>query len=128
MCNTSNNNLSFKERVQRYITKRDEIVKDYENKKLALDKEACADVLANCPIKVGDVYTTEVDTAWGIKRQYYKVAKLDANVDGTVAVYGHKRKLDSTWGKRDNNFMFIATMYNDYDTGNYAKYEYCKIS
>ncbi len=123
MCNTSNNNLSFKERVQRYITKRDEIVKDYENKKLALAKEACADVLANCPIKVGDVYTTEVDTAWGIKRQYYKVAKLDANVDGTVAVYGHKRKLDSTWGKRDNNFMFIATMYNDYDTGNYAKVE-----
>lgn len=123
MCNTSNNNLSFKERVQRYITKRDEIVKDYENKKLALAKEACADVLANCPIKVGDVYTTEVDTAWGIKRQYYKVAKLDANVDGTVAVYGYKRKLDSTWGKRDNNFMFIATMYNDYDTGNYAKIE-----
>lgn len=123
MCNTSNNNLSFKERVQRYITKRDEIVKDYENKKLALAKEACADVLANCPIKVGDVYTTEVDTAWGIKRQYYKVAKLDANVDGTVAVYGHKRKLDSTWGKRDNNFMFTATMYNDYDTGNYAKVE-----
>ena len=36
MCNTSNNNLSFKERVQRYITKRDEIVKDYENKKRAL--------------------------------------------------------------------------------------------
>lgn len=123
MCNTSNNNLSFKERVQRYITKRDEIVKDYENKKLALAKEACADILANCPIKVGDVYTTEVDTAWGIKRQYYKVAKLDANVDGTVAVYGHKRKLDSTWGKRDNNFMFIATMYNDYDTGNYTKIE-----
>ena len=123
MCNTSNNNLSFKERVQRYITKRDEIVKDYENKKLALAKESCADVLANCPIKVGDVYTTKVDTAWGIKRQYYKVAKLDANVDGTVAVYGHKRKLDSTWGKRDNNFMFIATMYNDYDTGNYAKIE-----
>lgn len=123
MCNTSNNNLSFKERVQRYITKRDEIIKDYENKKLALAKEACADVLANCPIKVGDVYTTEVDTAWGIKRQYYKVAKLDANVDGTVAVYDYKRKLDSTWGKRDNNFMFIATMYNDYDTGNYAKVE-----
>lgn len=123
MCNTSNNNLSFKERVQRYITKRDEIVKDYENKKLALTKEACADVLANCPIKVGDVYTTEVDTVWGIKRQYYKVAKLNADVDGTVAVYGHKRKLDNTWGKRDNNFMFVASMYNDYNTGNYAKVE-----
>ena len=123
MCNTSNNNLSFKERVQCYITKRDEIVKDYENRKRALTEEACADVLANCPIKVGDVYTTEVDSVWGVKRQYYKVARLNANVDGTVAVYGYKRKLDNTWGKRDNNFMFIATMYNDYDTDNYAKVE-----
>lgn len=122
MCNTSNN-LSFKERVQCYINKKEEIEAEYKSRIKALNEEACADVLANCPIKVGDVYTTEVDTAWGIKRQYYKVAKLDANVDGTVAVYGHKRKLDSTWGKRDNNFMFIATMYNDYDTGNYAKVE-----
>lgn len=123
MCNTSSNNLSFKERVQCYINKKEEIEAEYKSRIKALNEEACADVLANCPIKVGDVYTTEVDTVWGIKRQYYKVAKLDANVDGTVAVYGHKRKLDSTWGKRDNNFMFIATMYNDYDTGNYAKVE-----
>lgn len=123
MCNTSSNNLSFKERVQCYINKKEEIEAEYKSRIKALNEEARADILANCPIKVGDVYTTEVDTVWGIKRQYYKVAKLDANVDGTVAVYGHKRKLDSTWGKRDNNFMFIATMYNDYDTGNYAKVE-----
>lgn len=123
MCNTSNNNLSFKERVQCYINKKEEIEAEYKSRMNTLNKEACADILANCPIKVGDVYTTEVDTVWGIKRQYYKVAKLDANVDGTVAVYGHKRKLDSTWGKRDNNFMFVATMYNDYNTGNYAKIE-----
>lgn len=123
MCNTSNNNLSFKERVQCYINKKEEIEAEYKSRIKALNEEACADILANCPIKVGDVYTTEVDTVWGIKRQYYKVAKLDANVDGTVAVYGHKRKLDSTWGKRDNNFMFVATMYNDYNTGNYAKIE-----
>lgn len=120
MCNTSNS-PSFKERVQCYINKRDEIVKDYKDRQRALAEEACADVLANCPIKVGDVYTTEIDTCWGSKRQYYKVAKLDANIDGTVAVYGYKRKLDTTWGKRDNNFMFIVSVYNDYNTGKYAK-------
>lgn len=123
MCNTSNNNLSFKERVQSYINKRKELQDEFNKRMNALNEEACADVLANSPIKVGDIYTTEVDTVWGIKRQYYKVARLDADVDGTVAVYGHKRKLDSTWGKRDNNFMFIASMYNNYDTGNYAKVE-----
>ena len=122
MCNTSNS-PSLKERVQCYIDKGDEIVKDYKNRLRALDEEACADILANCPIKVGDVYTTEINGAWGPKRQYYKVAKLDANVDGAVTVYGYKRKLDTTWGKRDNNFMFIVSVYNDYNTGKYAKVE-----
>ena len=89
----------------------------------ALNEEANADILANCPIKVGDVYVIETDTAWGLKRKYYKVAKLNANVNGTVDVYGYKRKLDKTWGKRDNNFMFIVSVYNDYNVEHYTKVE-----
>ena len=122
MCNTSNSS-SLKERVKCYINKRDEIVKDYKDRLRALDEEACADILANCPIKVGDVYTIETDYGWGPKRQYYKVAKLDANVDGTITVYGYKRKLDKTWGKRDNIFMFIVSVYNDYNVEYYTKVE-----
>ena len=121
--NTSSNNSSLKERVKCYINKRDEIIKDYKDRLYALNEEACADILANCPIKIGDVYIIEPDAGWGPKRQYYKVAKLDANVDGTVIVYGHKRKLDGTWGKRDNNFMFIVSVYNDYNVNNYTKVE-----
>lgn len=123
MCNTSNS-PSFKERVQYYINKEDEIKKDYQNRMNALNDEATADILANCPIKVGDVYVTESNTAWGVKRQYYKVAKLEASVDGTVIVYGYKRKLDKTWGKRDNIFMFSASIYNNYaPTNSYTKVE-----
>lgn len=122
MCNTSNS-PSFKERVQCYINKKDEIVKDYRDRLHALDEEACADILANCPIKVGDVYVIEINNAWGLKRQYYKVAKLDANINGTVSIYGYKRKLDKTWGKRDNNFMFVVSIYNDYNTDKYTKVE-----
>lgn len=122
MCNTSNS-PSFKERVQCYINKEDEIKKDYQNRMNALNEEASADILANCPIKVGDVYVTESNTAWGVKRQYYKVAKLEASVDGTVIVYGYKRKLDKTWGKRDNIFMFIASMYDNYAVKSYDKVE-----
>ena len=123
MCNTNSNNPSFKERVQCYISKKEEIEAEYKSRMEALNKEASDDILANCPIKVGDVYVTETNNAWGIKRQYYKVAKLEANVNGTVTVYGHKRKLDKTWGKRDNNFMFIASMYNDYNVEHYTKVE-----
>ena len=122
MRNTSNS-PSLKERVKCYINKRDEIVEDYKNRLSALDEEACADILANCPIKVDDVYTIETDADWGTKRQYYKVAKLDADVDGTVKVYGYKRKLDKAWGKRDNNFMFIVSVYDNYKVDHYTKVE-----
>lgn len=128
MCNKSNI-PSFKERVQYYINKEDEIKKDYQNRMNALNDAATADILANCPIKVGDVYVTESNNAWGVKRQYYKVAKLEASVDGTVIVYGYKRKLDKTWGKRDNIFMFIAFIHDNYAVKHYEKVEdYVELS
>ena len=123
MCNASNI-PSLKERVQCYISKRDEIEKDYQNRMKALNEVASADILTQCPIKVGDVYVTEGNNAWGVKCQYYKVAKLEASVDGTVIVYGYKRKLDKTWGKRDNIFMFIVSIYDNYvPNSNYTKVE-----
>ena len=122
MCSI-NNSLSFKERVKCYINKKEEIEAEYKSKMEALNKEASDDILANCPIKVGDVYVTESNIAWSVKRQYYKVAKLESNVDGTVTVYGYKRKLDKTWGKRNNMFMFIASIYDNYNVNRYDKVE-----
>lgn len=122
MCSI-NNSLSFSERVKCYISKKEEIEAEYKSKIKALNEEASADILANCPIKVGDVYVTESNNAWGLKRNYYKVAKIETNINGTVDVYGYKRKLDKTWGKRDNIFMFIAFMYNDYNVDHYDKVE-----
>lgn len=118
-----NNSLPFNERVKYYIIRKEEIEAEYKSRIEALNKEASADILANCPIKVGDVYVTESNNAWGVKRQYYKVAKVEADINGTVNVYGYKRKLDKTWGKRDNIFMFIASMYNDYNVEPYDKVE-----
>lgn len=122
MC-SAYNEPSFSERVQCYISRKEEIEAEYKSKMKALNEEAAADIIANCPIKVGDVYVTESNNAWGVKRQYYKVAKLEANVDGTVIVYGYKRKLDKTWGKRDNIFMFIASIHDNYAVDNYEKVE-----
>ena len=123
MCNTNSNNSSFKERVKYYINKKEEIEAEYRSKMEALNKEASDDILANCPIKIGDVYVTESNNAWGIKRNYYKVAKLEANVNGSVDVYGCKRKLDKTWGKRDNMFMFIVSAYDNFAVEHYEKVE-----
>lgn len=122
MCSI-NNSLSFKERVKCYINKKEEIEAEYKSKMKALNEEASDDIIANCPIKIGDVYVTESNNAWGVKRNYYKVAKLEAKIDGTVTVYGYKRKLDKTWGKRDNILMFMASMYNNYAVEHYDKVE-----
>ena len=122
MCSTSNS-PSFNERLQCYISKKEEIETEYKNRMKKLKEEASSDILANCHIKIGDVYVTEDNNAWGVKRQYYKVAKLDANVDGTVVAYGYKRKLDKTWGKRDNIFMFVASIYNNFNTKEFTKVE-----
>ena len=122
MCNT-NNSSSFKERVKCYINKKEEIEAEYKSKMEALNKEASDYILANCPIKIGDVYVTESNNAWGVKRNYYKVANLEANVNGSVDVYGCKRKLDKTWGKRDNMFMFIVSAYDNYNVKHYEKVE-----
>ena len=122
MC-SAYNEPSFSERVQCYISRKEEIEAEYKSKMKALNEEAAADIIVNCPIKVGDVYVTESNNAWGVKRQYYKVAKLEANVDGTVVAYGYKRKLDKTWGKRDNIFMFIASIHDNYAVEHYEKVE-----
>ena len=122
MCSI-NNSLSFKERVKCYINKKEEIEAEYKNKMKALNEEANADIIANCPIKVGDVYVTESNNAWGIKRNYYKVAKIEADINGMVNVYGYKRKLDKTWGKRDNIYMFNASIYDNYNVKYYEKVE-----
>ena len=83
MCNT-NNSSSLKERVQCYISKKEEIEAEYKSKMEALNKEASDDILANCPIKIGDVYVTESNNAWGVKRQYYKVDKLYVDINDIV--------------------------------------------
>ena len=123
MCCNDFSKLSFNERVQCYISKKEEIEAEYKSRLKALNEEATADIIANCPIKVGDVYVTESNNAWGVKRNYYKVSKLDGNVNGTVTVYGYKRKLDKTWGKRDNNFMFVVSTYDNFAVENYDKVE-----
>lgn len=123
MCSNDWNKLSFNERVQCYISKKEEIEAEYKKNIKALNEEASADIIANCPIKVGDVYVIESNNAWGVKRNYYKVAKLEANVNGSVNVYGYKRKLDKTWGKRDNIFMFIASIYDNFAVEHYEKVE-----
>lgn len=122
MC-SAYNKPSFNERLQCYVNRKEEIEDEYKSKMKELKEEASADILANCPIKIGNVYVTEDNNAWGVKRQYYKVAKIDADINGAVTVYGYKRKLDKTWGKRDNIYMFTAFDSKNYSVDHFTKVE-----
>lgn len=42
----------------------------------ALNDAATADILANCPIKVGDVYVTESNNAWVLNVSIIKLLNL----------------------------------------------------
>lgn len=75
MCSTSNS-PSFNERVKCYISKKEEIETEYKSRMKALNEEASADILANCPIKVGDVYVTESNNAWVLNVSIIKLLKL----------------------------------------------------
>lgn len=122
MC-SAYNKPSFNERLQCYVNRKEEIEDEYKSEMKELKEEASADILANCPIKIGNVYVTEDNNAWGVKRQYYKVAKIDADINGAVTVYGYKRKLDKTWGKRDNIYMFTAFDSKNYSVDHFTKVE-----
>lgn len=122
MC-SAYNKPSFSERLQCYVSKKEEIETEYKNRMKELKEEASADILANCHIKIGDVYVIENNNAWGVKRQYYKVARIDTDINGTVTVYGYKRKLDKTWGKRNNIYMFTASIHDNYAVEHYEKVE-----
>lgn len=106
--------MTLQERVNTYINKKADICKEYKAKLASLNEEASKDILEHCTIKIGDVFTIEVRSAFGCRTVYYKVASLTANVDGTVAVYGYKRRQDKHWGKRNNCYMFTVSVYDDY--------------
>jgi hypothetical protein len=118
------NKMTLQERVNTYIDKKADICKEYKAKLAALNEEASKDILKHCTIKAGDVYVTEVRSAYGCKTVYYKVASLTANVDGTVAVYGQKRRQDNRWGKRNNCYMFTVSVYDNYRVD--KSFEYIK--
>ena len=98
MCNTSSNNPSFEERVKYYISKKEEIEVEYKNRMEALNKEASNDILANCPIKVGDVYVNEINNS-------VRLEKKDANNKIYGIIVGAKAVI-----KTDNEVHKLITV------------------
>lgn len=111
----SNNYDILKARVDEYIKNRDVIKAKYDAAIASLNNLATGNIARECPIKVGDIYHATIQSRWqGARIIFYKVAKLDIKLDGTVSVYGYKQKIDKTWGKRDNNFMFVTSVYQNF--------------
>lgn len=110
--------------IKKFIEERQKLV-DEQKARL---KEVDDRLLANCKeyflkyskIKIGTHIKTVVLRYDGSRKEnYYRVSKIEANVDGTIAIYGIKRKINKEFGKRE----VYVTCSSVYDTSIPTNYE-----
>lgn len=110
--------------IKKFINERQKLVyeqkaklEEVDNKLLASCKEY---FLEHSKIKIGTHIKTVVLRYDGSRKEnYYRVSKIEANVDGTIAIYGIKRKINKEFGKRE----VYVTCSSVYDTSIPTNYE-----
>ena len=115
--------------IKKFIEERQKLV----NEQKARLKEVDSKLLANCKeyflehskIKIGTCIKTVLLMRNGCnKENYYRVSKIEANVDGTISIYGIKRKINKEFGKRE---VYI-TCSSVYDTSIPANYKIVELN
>lgn len=110
--------------IKKFIDERKKLVDEQKAKLEEVDNR----LLINCKeyflehskIKIGTHIKTVVLRYDGSRKEnYYRVSKIEANVDGTIAIYGIKRKINKEFGKRE----VYVTCSSVYDTSIPANYE-----
>lgn len=103
--------------IKKFINERQKLVyeqkaklEEVDNKLLASCKEY---FLEHSKIKIG-THIRNVVLKWdgSNKENYYKVSKIEPHTDGTIAIYGIKRKVNKEFGKRE----VYVTCSSVYDT------------
>lgn len=107
--------FSPKTLVDNYIRLKAEADFEYSAKIADLTNKSSKAILGACSIHIGDVFITQRKAGFGKNKDvYYKVTNLKTNINGTVSVYGTKRKQDKSWSKREGVYMFTTSIYNDF--------------
>lgn len=92
--------------IKKFIDERQKLVNEQKARLEEVDNR----LLANCKdyflehskIKIGTHIKIVVLKYDGSKKEnYYRVSRIEANVDGTIAIYGIKRKINKEFGRRE---------------------------
>lgn len=114
--------------IKKFIDERQKLVNEQKAKLEEVDTKLLTDCktyfLEHSKIKIG-THIRNVVLKWdGTKKEnYYRVSKIEANTDGTIAIYGIKRKINKEFGKRE---VYI-TCSSVYDTSIPSDYEIVEV-
>lgn len=110
--------------IKKFIDERQKLVDEQKARLKEVDDRlltSCKEYfLEHSNIKIGTHIKTVVLRYDGSRKEnYYRVSKIEANVDGTIAIYGIKRKINKEFGKRE----VYVTCSSVYDTSIPDNYE-----
>lgn len=114
--------------IKKFIDERQKLINEQKAKLLEVDTKLLEDIktyfLEHSKIKIG-IHIHNVFIKWdGTKKEnYYRVSKIEPHTDGTVAIYGIKRKINREFGKRE---VYI-TCSSIYDTAIPKEYEIVEV-
>lgn len=103
--------------IKKFINERKKLVDEQKARLEEVDDR----LLANCKeyflehsnIKIGThIKKVFLNYDGSSKENYYQVSKIEANVDGSIAIYGIKRKINKEFGKLE----VYVTCSSVYDT------------
>lgn len=92
--------------IKKFIDERQKLVNEQKAKLEEVDNKLLKDCkqyfLEHSKIKIGKhISNVALRYDGSSKEKYYRVSKIEANVDGTIAIYGVKRKINREFGKRE---------------------------
>ena len=103
--------------IKKFINERQKLVDEQKARLKEVDDRLLASCkeyfLEHSNIKIGTHIKKVVLIYDGSRKEnYYQVSKIEANVNGTIAIYGIKRKINKEFGKRE----VYVTCSSVYDT------------
>lgn len=92
--------------IKKFIDERQKLVDEQKARLKEVDDRLLASCkeyfLEHSKIKIGThIKKVFINYDRSSKEHYYRVSKIEANVNGSIAIYGIKRKINKEFGKRE---------------------------
>lgn len=102
--------------IKKFIDERQKLINEQKARLEEVDAKLLGDIkqyfLEHSKIKIGtQIKNTVLRYDGTSKENYYRVSKIEPHTDGTIAIYGIKRKINKEFGKREV-YVICSSIYN----------------